>query len=249
MHKVVNKNKRNMITTESFINDSVLIHGNKYDYSLVNYINSKTNVKIICPIHGKMEISTAAHRKNTGCELCDRYEKFVKKANTKHGEKFDYSAVVYYNSTTQIKIICPKHGETLQYPPDHLRGPGCSECGKEIRIDKLKNNENSFRKSGFKSMAKGRKCVFYVIKCFNENELFYKIGITTHSIRRRFYGKKFPYEYEILIENEGDAETIWDIENNLKMSLKSNYKPLIEFGGCKRECFSSLNEILNLLNK
>lgn len=45
----IGKNK----TTEYFIKESIKIHGNKYDYKLVNYINSNIKVKIICPIHGE----------------------------------------------------------------------------------------------------------------------------------------------------------------------------------------------------
>jgi hypothetical protein len=42
-------------TTQLFIKDANIVHNFKYDYSLVNYINSKTKVKIICSIHGVFE--------------------------------------------------------------------------------------------------------------------------------------------------------------------------------------------------
>lgn len=41
------------LTTEEFIERARKIHGNKYDYSKVNYVNAKTKVCIICPIHGE----------------------------------------------------------------------------------------------------------------------------------------------------------------------------------------------------
>ena len=37
---------------EDFISKAIAIHGNKYDYSKVNYLNSRTKVCIICPEHG-----------------------------------------------------------------------------------------------------------------------------------------------------------------------------------------------------
>ena len=40
-------------TSEQFIEDSRKVHGEKYDYSKVEYINDKTKVCIICPIHGE----------------------------------------------------------------------------------------------------------------------------------------------------------------------------------------------------
>ncbi len=41
------------LTTEQFIEKSRQVHGNRYDYSKVNYINSRTKVTIICPKHGE----------------------------------------------------------------------------------------------------------------------------------------------------------------------------------------------------
>lgn len=41
------------LTTEQFIEKARLVHGDKYDYSKVEYINSDTKVCIVCPIHGE----------------------------------------------------------------------------------------------------------------------------------------------------------------------------------------------------
>lgn len=61
------------ITQEEFINRAKLIHGDKYDYSEVNYINSSTKVKIICPIHGGFEQIPNNHLRGVGCFRC-KYE-------------------------------------------------------------------------------------------------------------------------------------------------------------------------------
>lgn len=37
------------LTLEKFIEEAKIIHMNKYDYSLTNYINAKTKIKVICP--------------------------------------------------------------------------------------------------------------------------------------------------------------------------------------------------------
>jgi len=61
-------NKR--ITTETFIEKAKQVHGDKYDYSMVNYINSRIKVKIICPIHGTFEQNQNSHLSNHGCPVC-----------------------------------------------------------------------------------------------------------------------------------------------------------------------------------
>ena len=134
-------------TTENFIESSIEIWGNKYDYSLVNYINSQTKVKIICPEHGEFEQLPASHLYGKGCKLCAinktkkditcSLEDFIKKCNTKHGTKYDYSLANYINSQTKIKIICPEHGEFEQLPYDHISGHGCLDCGKKYDKSEL----------------------------------------------------------------------------------------------------------------
>ena len=63
-------------------------------------------------------------------------EEFIQKAKAIHGDKYDYSKVDYVNNRTKVTIICPKHGEFLQLPAEHLRGRGCSKCSREISITK-----------------------------------------------------------------------------------------------------------------
>ena len=41
------------LTIEKFIEKAKLVHGDKYDYSKVDYINAKTPIIIICPEHGE----------------------------------------------------------------------------------------------------------------------------------------------------------------------------------------------------
>jgi len=57
-------------------------------------------------------------------------QEFVDRANKVHNFKYDYSKLVYKNSTTKVVIICPIHGQFLQVPPSHLKGSGCPDCGR-----------------------------------------------------------------------------------------------------------------------
>jgi len=120
--------------TENFIIKANFIHNNKYDYSLVNYINYSTKVKIICKIHGEWEQTPQAHNKGHGCFKCGRdklrtsNDDFIKKAKEIHKDKYEYSFVEYKNAGTKIKIICKIHGEFEQAPRSHLVGDGCKQC-------------------------------------------------------------------------------------------------------------------------
>ena len=135
------KNKK--LTTEEFIKRSREIHGDKYDYSKVNYVNNHTKVCIICPEHGEFWQKPISHLNGHGCVKCytkdcaDRFslttKEFIKKAKDIHGDKYDYSKVNYVNSYTKVCIICPEHGEFWQDPHTHLSGYGCKECSKEYR--------------------------------------------------------------------------------------------------------------------
>jgi hypothetical protein len=123
------------LTTEQFIEKARKVHGNKYDYSKVNYVNGRTNVCIICPIHGEFWQRPNNHLQGRGCPDCSvdnqtlTTEQFIEKAIKKHGYKYDYSKVEYIDSKTKVCIICPIHGEFWQIPDNHLRGKGCPDCG------------------------------------------------------------------------------------------------------------------------
>ena len=121
------------LTQEEFIKKAKVIHGNKYDYSLVIYKNKRTKVKIICPIHGVFEQRPDKHFSGSGCPFCAgnnkrTIEEFIEKARATHGDKYDYSLVAYKNAKTKIIITCKKHGPFLQLPNTHLRGSGCPKC-------------------------------------------------------------------------------------------------------------------------
>ena len=120
--------------TEDFVKSAKSIHGNKYDYSKVEYINSYTKVCIICPKHGEFWQTPKDHiHSKAGCPMCygnKKYtlEEFILKAREVHGWKYDYSKVKYENYETKICIICPEHGEFWQTPHSHLSGNGCPFC-------------------------------------------------------------------------------------------------------------------------
>ena len=126
------------LTTKRFIEKATLKHGNKYDYSKVEYNGCNEKVNIICPEHGEFLQKPTTHLLGCGCPICGKEksskpqtkETWIKKARKVHGNKYDYSNVKYINHNTHVSIICPEHGEFSQKPITHLRGNGCPECGK-----------------------------------------------------------------------------------------------------------------------
>ena len=63
-------------TTEQFISDAIKVHGDRYDYSKVEYVNTHTPVIVICSIHGEFEQIPCDHLHKHGCPHCAReYQK------------------------------------------------------------------------------------------------------------------------------------------------------------------------------
>lgn len=128
------------LTREEIIQKARKKHGDKYDYSKLEYINYHSKVRIICPVHGEFEQRLQAHLDGQGCPKCGvntrvtkrtlTKEEFINRAKEKHGDKYDYSKVEYINIRTKVRIVCPIHGEFLQVPYKHLKGNGCEICNR-----------------------------------------------------------------------------------------------------------------------
>lgn len=137
--------KRN--TSEQFIMKAKQLHGDKYDYSKLEYVNSRENVCIICPIHGEFLQRASNHLLGRGCPKCALEEKakkrtlstiqFIEKAKQVHGSRYNYDKVKYINSETSVIITCPIHGDFYQNPSNHIhRQAGCPHC-KSSKGEKL----------------------------------------------------------------------------------------------------------------
>lgn len=141
--------------TEKFKKNARKLHGKKYDYSKVEYIDENTPVIIICPEHKDFEQKPVNHLKGNGCKECG-YEKnrkqfslgkkkFIEKAKAKFGDLYDYSLVKYKNTDTPVKVICQKHGEFMISPYLHTRmgkdnkhknHGHCQKCSHEMALER-----------------------------------------------------------------------------------------------------------------
>lgn len=126
------------LTQEEVIVKFKEVHKNYYDYSKVIYVGSANKVIVICPIHKEFEITPKNHLIGQGCKSCgyirnatDRslgFDEFIIRSKKHHGDRYDYSTVVYTSSGEYITIICPIHGEFQQITAHHMNGHGCRKC-------------------------------------------------------------------------------------------------------------------------
>ncbi len=129
-----NEVKRCNFNLKEFINKANQIHNNEYDYSLVEYINAITPIRIICKKHGVFKQAIYIHLKGHKCKKCysekqtKTLDYFISKANEVHNYKYDYSLVKYIKCDIKVKIICPKHGIFEMMPFRHLAGSKCPKC-------------------------------------------------------------------------------------------------------------------------
>lgn len=160
--------------TLDFIEASIKIHSTKYDYSSTVYVNSRTNLKIICPTHGIFIQLPSSHLAGNGCCKCSGRERsntqsFINIATEIHNRKYNYSLVEYNNNSSKVKIICPTHGIFVQSPNKHLAGRGCPNCNsskgerliRKILIDLNIQHEPQYR----------------LVDCVNINKLPFDFGV------------------------------------------------------------------------
>lgn len=149
---------------KKFIEQAKQIHGNKYNYDLVEYKSTHSIIKIICNIHGIFEQTAHSHLHGKGCAKCyymkmaklqtKSKEQFIIESNKTHSNKYNYDEVEYIGTHYKVKIICPNHGPFYQVPMSHIRGIGCKKCvgyvsKKETKwLNKLKIKKRNIRLPG-----------------------------------------------------------------------------------------------------
>ncbi|WP_019029054.1 hypothetical protein [Colwellia piezophila] len=170
-------------TQEEFLSKAKEAHGGVYDYSLANYQNAQSNIKIICSTHGVFEQNPYNHILGFGCSKCSdivagvkrrkSLEEFKTQAVAIHGDSYDYSKVNYETSSVKVEIVCKKHGHFLQSPSNHIgtNQAGCPGCAI----------------SGFDQTKSG--ILYYIAVNKDDGGILYKIGITNLTIHRRFSSK------------------------------------------------------------
>ena len=127
--------KPHKLTNDDFMEKVLQIHGNKYEYPELKYINQNTKIDIKCNNHGIFKQTPKNHLKGQGCPKCKFMikEDFIKLALEKHNGKYNYDTINYLNAYTKINILCNEHGLFQQTPKEHLRGNQCYKCSDLVR--------------------------------------------------------------------------------------------------------------------
>lgn len=168
--------------------------------------------------------------------------KYLDRIRLSLGNFYDYSKTKCNNSNSKAIVTCPIHGDFEITVSNTLnRGCGCNECSLEKR---------GFNRGKFIDRCKinGVNGILYLLRCESDSEMFYKIGITSVSIKSRIM--KIPYRSTVLLEINGDASSIYDLEIVLHRKFSSSsYLPSIKFKG-RTECFdfNDENEIINIIS-
>ena len=237
-----------MGSTDDFIKRASSVHNGYYQYDKTVYKGTRFSLIVTCPKHGDFKQRPQTHVEGSGCRKCAgnmplTTDIFIKKSKIKHGDRYNYKKSKYVSNTSKVIIICRSHGEFIQTTDSHMRGKGCPTCG---------GINQGWSKTDFKRACiknKNGLATLYVIRCFNNQESFYKVGITSKSIKTRFSGKGMPYAYEVIHNIKAGPSVVWDIEVEiLKDKYRDRYKPKICFGG-DTECFLNIDGIYRHIEK
>lgn len=226
------------------------IHGGKYAYDNMVYTSCRDYIIVTCKEHGDFKVLYTNHLKGRGCKFCagdlkssmfrKSSSEFIEQAKQVHGNRYDYSKVVYHNNRKQVIIGCEVHGEFLQAPVVHLRA-GCPKCGDlEATKKKLAKGVCGFSRSSYSATTDNS--YLYLIRISKGLEVFYKVGITK-DLQARFKGlcSKTGYAISFLFFKEFDASSAFYLEKELHKQFKQfKITPSLKFSGYT-ECFSKVS--------
>lgn len=244
-------------TTDEFIKMANKVHGTRYEYEKFLYLGTLKKGIITCKTHGDFPQTPNSHLRGEGCPYCDddkrrwTIQKFIKEANKIHSNKYDYSLFDYKSCKIKGIIIChekdvndQEHGQFQQDAVHHLVGKGCPKCAKE--------------KSGLYSLQffkkfpniKNNPGKLYLIKFIDENQTFYKIGMTKNTIQKRFEVATQFYKIEELLVFENTLFNVFNIEQKMLKEIRKTQaspKNTILKNNGESECFYAEDDFIKKL--
>ena len=239
---------------DEFIEKAKIKHKNYYDYSKVEYINNKTKVCIICPIHGEFWQTPDSHLRYEGCLQCSNRRKSLKKTKTTtewvkkaieiHKNYYDYSKVEYKGYYSKVCIICPIHGEFWQLAYNHLQGKGCPKC----KMPKLEIDiKNLLDKEGIEYIWQYRPLFLINGKSHLSIDFYlpqYKIGIECQG-KQHYTDNTFYSQNLNEIRKRDEKKFFLCLEQGIKIIYYSEVLPTQYIG----EIYNNNIELLNAIYK
>lgn len=237
------------LNKQEFLQNQIdIVHGvSKFKFlEPFEYTGSKSIYKIQCLSCNSTLLKTASQILNSGCPHCYLTKQKIKaKENRKSPEEFEKKFYlihpdkkllsVYVRRVDKVLIECENKHQYWQKADVTLRGFGCPICALE---------KKGWNKTNFRNACENENLgTFYIIRCFNNEEEFYKLGITSRTVKQRYRFEDFklmPYNYEIIQEIQDVPNNVWEYEWFLKRYIKQqsiHYVPKIKFDGYLTECF------------
>ena len=203
--------------TKEFIEKSQKIHGDKYDYSKVEYANNRVKVTITCPIHGDFKQKPLDHLHGSGCPECGR--KFgVAEKQVLETLKIHYGNVIYqyipkwlHNKTSpqSLDMFLPNYNIAIEY-----------QGRQHFKPNKRFGNEEEFTKVQRRDVRKFELCKKNGVKLFYisfekqiPNDYFAPIYKTTDELISAIN--------TYIKEQESNPKTIVVTENMLKQVISN----------------------------
>ena len=149
------------LNRENFIRKSTLKHGDKYDYSLVKFVDGNTAVLI--GFQGTFYLQKPYHHLSGNCpeklKLAVRKtnKQFITEANQVHNFKYKYDKTEYLYTNKKVIITCLIHGDFKQTPLSHIQGSGCPNCN-ESKGEKIISKFLDFNKINYTRQKKFENC-------------------------------------------------------------------------------------------
>lgn len=166
------------LSQEEVIDRCKKVHGDKYDYSKVSYINARTRITVICKKHGEFKTFLSVHAiQGSNCPTCSEIttEEFIAKANKRHNFKYDYSKSIYTGAVNKVIVTCKTHGDFLVQAHGHVRLTGCKQCV----VDANTNNTEYFIK---KSSEKHNNKYDYSLSKYTKGKNLLEIICPIHGV-------------------------------------------------------------------
>lgn len=225
------RGKSSRSNTEDFIEKAKLVHGDKYDYSVSEYVKSDKKLNVRCIKHDTIfSLRPNRHLMGDGCTICageatgercrKSNEQFIADAKFVHGDKYDYSITKYVRIKDRVDILCREHGVFTQLPGVHLSGGGCASCA-----------QNGFDKN--------KDGILYVLQSSNLT----KIGISNRSVDIRLHqiNRQEYYSFEVVKFYEYSGHTVRSLELSLLKEMRASHEqPTEKFDGYT-ECFYNVD--------
>ncbi len=133
-------------TTEDFIERSIKVWGDRYDYSLVKYEGAHKKVIIIDNVSGIKYLQSPSNHLAGSSPSCLSDSDFLEISKIISDYKYSYDNCNYVNKITNVKMCCPEHGDFEVKPFNHLNyGTICSKCDESLFSKKVIKYMNKHR--------------------------------------------------------------------------------------------------------